>query len=59
MTIKKAYDKLNENCGKEIFIMQIVNVRAYWHIGHAWMVKFFVNLSFVYPYKIMPSFKTI
>ena len=59
MTITKLYDKLYKNCGKEIFIMQIVNVRAYWHMGHAWMVKLFVHLSFVCPYKIMLSVKTV
>lgn len=59
LTIQKTYDRLDKNCGKVIFIMQIVDVRAYWHIVHAWLVNSFVNLAFVYPYKIMLSLKTI
>jgi len=39
--------------------MQIVNVRAYRYMIHAWLVNFLVNLSFVYPYKIMLSLKTV
>lgn len=39
--IKKTYDRLNKNYEKEIFIMQIVNVKAYWYMVHEWLVNFY------------------
>lgn len=54
LTSKRTYDRLNENYGKEIFIMQIVRAKRYWHMVNAWLVNFF-NLLLVYPYKIMLS----
>lgn len=39
--------------------MQTVNIKAYWHMVHAWVVKFFVSLPFVYPYQIMLRLETV
>ena len=39
LTTPNTYDRLNQTCGKEIFVMQIVSMKAYWHMGHAWLVN--------------------
>lgn len=36
-------------------MMKAVNVKAYWHMVYAWVVKMFDDLTFVYSYKIMLS----
>ena len=50
---------MNKIYGRDIYKMQVMNSRAYWHMGNAWAVKWINSFLLLYSYGIMPRCETV